>query len=216
MKYWSILIFLAIPWNIEAQDINCIDERSRESRCLSYEVLDLNKHTLAIDITDDFRSNFYMAEYRFGSLTMIFNDSFNNNHFNFAFPIFPILAVSGAFNNIHEFGIKNIFFFLLGSQHYLYLWNEPYTKKFQRSQWISLFYKQNIEWFAFRKNQWIDFSPTIGICLNYIDNKSLLFDERARLSLEFGYSKNISTDFKVLRSSNTYLLSLKLYGPAIF
>ena len=216
MRYIIIIIFITtFNHGLQAQDVNCSDttDRYRITPFLSFETLDFNQHTLSVGAADDFRSSYYVLEYS-APITILSRDPYNGNKVNFAVPFIPLYVFTNmdAIREIREFSFQNLLLALLNSQQHIYLWDETRAEHKQRPQWVSLFFRQNIEWFAFRTHQWINYSPSIGFCFHYIDKNKILFDNRARISAEIGYSKEIATNFRLPRYSNSIYISLKIYG----
>jgi len=169
-----------------------------------YETYDWNQHTLAAGIADDFYSTRYVNEYRFLSITAILRDPYNKDHLNFAFPVsFIVLFSNGIFNPeaLDPSTQMKVALSLLSSQHHIYLWNKPLNSYHIKSQFLSLFFRHNVEWFTFRSHQWIDFTPGMGIAF-YITHGM------GRLSLRFVIVRKIETDFKMPRYSTIYFIQL--------
>ncbi len=209
-------ILMSLTSRAMSQIKDCLDTTDlfRESRYLSYETHDLNQHSFSIGIADDCKTSRYVAEFKYFSIATILRDPYNNDRFNVSFPVIPLVVTTGLISHhLENFGPDNILLLLLGSQHHWYLWDEPRAAHRQRPQWISLFYKHNVEWYAFRIHQWIDLSPAVGICLHFLDTHALIFDDRARLSIELAFSRDIATDFKAPRYSDVFFVSLRIFGP---
>ncbi len=217
MKFlFTIGSFLILMNCLSAQDMNWTDATDlyRVSPFLSYETLDLSRHTLELGVADDCRSKYYVIEY-YVPITVIARDPYNNGRTNFAIPLIPLYFLSRLKShiNIKEFNAKNIFMALLSSQHHIFLWDEPRIVHEYKPQWLSIFFRQNVQWFALRANQWFDISPSLGLCFYYVDRNPPPNYIPPRIGLELGISKNFSTNFNTTRSSTVYFVSLRIYGP---
>jgi hypothetical protein len=173
-----------------------------------YETHDSNQHTLLLTgVAEGLYSARYVMEYRVLPITILLRDPYNNNHLNFAFPIIPIVFFCTFPEEYTEkFGFHKIAMLSLGSQHHLYLWNEPLNWYGQKPQWISLFFKHNVEWFAFRAHQWIDFTPGLGVAFycNYPASD-------VRFSIRLAAVRDIKTDLKVARYSTIYFIQFCMF-----
>ncbi len=165
-----------------------------------YETHALNQHTLAGGIADDCYSTQYVNEYRILSFTVLLRDPYNKDHLNFAFPV-SLFVFFATFNPevMEESTLFKVALSLLSSQHHFYLWNKPLNRYHQKSQFVSLFFRHNVEWFAFRSQQWIEFTPGLGIAFYFPA-------DYVRFSLRFAVARKIETDFKVPRYSTIYFI----------
>jgi len=117
-----------------------------------------------------------------------FNDSFNNNKANWSF--FPLLQYLYFSSYIKDRKIPFIYY--LNSQyHFLFIKSEPDPLIHDLSA-LSLYFKNNTDFYFFRNNKWLQFSQGIGI--NWFISGFCYFRVGYMYQLGLGIDKNDISD----------------------
>jgi hypothetical protein len=134
-------------------------------------------------------SDRYKCEVSAIPITFVLNDPFNHDRTN----ISASFILQGIFLN-HE--LSYTIPILFNSKHYMYFIQDNCYKNYS----LSFFFKQQTEFFVFRKNRWIGWYPGIGtnLCIK-------------QFSMQFGVNKSYYYNFKKSLSGYNYFMSVGIY-----
>jgi len=158
-KNLIIIILSVIYFNVhlfsENQNANSINIHNPRTTELNF---DTNEKSGRLELLEaEMISLKFIFEPTILSFVWGFNDSFNSNKANWSF--FPLLQYLYFSSYIKDRKIPLIYY--LNSQyHFMLIKSEPSIHDLSA---LSLYFKNNTDFYFFRKNKWLQFSQGIGI-----------------------------------------------------
>jgi len=140
--------------NIDVNSINVYNPRTTELH------FDTNDKSGRIELLEaEMISSKFIFEPTILSFVWGFNDSFNKNKANWSF--FPFLQYLYFSRYIKDRKIPLIYY--LNSKYHFLFFKSKKEPSIHKISALSLYFKNNTDFYFFRKNKWLQFSQGIGI-----------------------------------------------------
>ncbi len=189
-KNLVIIILSVIYFNVhlftENKNTNSINIYNPRTTELNF---DTNEKSGRLELLEaEMISSKFIFEPTILSFVWGFNDSFNNNKANWSF--FPILQYLYFSSYIKDRKIPLIYY--LNSQYHFMLIKSESEPSIHDLSALSLYFKNNTDFYFFRKNKWLQFSQGIGI--NWFIGDFCYFRIGYMYQLGLGIEKNDISD----------------------